>query len=67
MMIWLLGASAIVDRQDVIPAAVDSVGGQVEHLGMPVDPGNLLLLAHHGSGDGAIPILGVPEIGRAHV
>lgn len=42
--ILLLGASAIVDRGDVIPAALERVGGHVVHLGMPVDPGNLLMV-----------------------
>ena len=41
----VLGASATVDRRDVVPAAIERAGGTVEHLGMPVDPGNLTLLA----------------------
>ncbi|NJO67817.1 MAG: hypothetical protein HC826_02615 [Rhodospirillales bacterium] len=43
--ILVLGASAITDRRDVIPAAVTELGGDVIHFGMPVEPGNLLLLA----------------------
>ena len=39
--ILLFGASAIVDREDVIPAGLSAAGGRVVHLGMPVDPGNL--------------------------
>ncbi|MDH3201477.1 MAG: molybdopterin-binding/glycosyltransferase family 2 protein [Myxococcales bacterium] len=42
--ILLLGASAIVDRGDVIPSGLQKVGGEVVHLGMPVDPGNLLMV-----------------------
>lgn len=44
---WLLlfGASAIADRCDVIPQAVEQLGGQLIRYGMPMDPGNLLLLA----------------------
>jgi molybdenum cofactor cytidylyltransferase len=42
--ILVFGAAAIVDRGDVIPAAVCTAGGTVRHFGMPVDPGNLLLL-----------------------
>ena len=57
----LLGASAIVDRRDVIPAAIERAGGVILHLGMPVDPGNLLLLAQRG----ATPILGVPGCARS--
>src|SRR5262249_51379728 len=30
-------------RRDVIPAALEWVGVEIEHFGMPVDPGNLLL------------------------
>ncbi|MEM8971780.1 MAG: molybdopterin-binding/glycosyltransferase family 2 protein [Pseudomonadota bacterium] len=43
--ILIFGASAIVDREDVIPGGVVDAGGKVVHLGMPVDPGNLLLVA----------------------
>ena len=43
-LILIFGASAIMDRQDVIPRALRQVGGRVVHFGMPVDPGNLLLL-----------------------
>ena len=45
-MLLIHGASAIVDRRDVIPSAIEAAGGTVEHFGMPVDPGNLLLLGH---------------------
>jgi molybdenum cofactor cytidylyltransferase len=43
-MVLVAGASAITDRRDVIPAAIERAGGRIEHFGMPVDPGNLLLL-----------------------
>jgi molybdenum cofactor cytidylyltransferase len=43
-LVIVFGASAIADRRDVIPAAVEAVGGAIEHFGMPVDPGNLLLI-----------------------
>ena len=44
-LILVLGASAIQDREDVIPKGIVTAGGRIEHFGMPVDPGNLLLLA----------------------
>ncbi len=44
-LVIVFGASAIADRRDVIPAAVEAVGGEIEHFGMPVDPGNLMLIA----------------------
>ena len=55
--ILLFGGSAIVDRGDVIPAAIELAGGSVRHLGMPVDPGNLLLL---GDLTGRM-VIGVPS------
>src|SRR5260370_22608608 len=52
----VFGASAITDRRDVIPAAIEAFGGRIERFGMPVDPGNLLLLAARGD----MPIIGAP-------
>ncbi|WP_420412440.1 NTP transferase domain-containing protein [Roseibium sp.] len=57
----LFGASAVVDRADVLPAALEMAGGTVRHLGMPVDPGNLLML---GELDGK-PVLGAPGCARS--
>jgi molybdenum cofactor cytidylyltransferase len=57
----IFGASAITDRRDVIPAALEAAGGTVTHLGMPVDPGNLLML---GSLEGR-PIIGAPGCARS--
>jgi molybdenum cofactor cytidylyltransferase len=55
------GASAITDKADVIPAAVESAGGTVKHFGMPVDPGNLLLIGELGGR----PVLGAPGCARS--
>ncbi|MBX2885080.1 MAG: molybdopterin-binding/glycosyltransferase family 2 protein [Granulosicoccus sp.] len=45
---WIIifGASAISDRDDIVPAAIAAAGGTIERFGMPMDPGNLLLLAN---------------------
>jgi len=43
-LILVFGASAIVDRDDVIPLGIARAGGRLRRFGMPVDPGNLLLL-----------------------
>ncbi len=59
--IMVFGASAIVDRADVIPAALVEAAGTVLHLGMPVDPGNLMMLGRMGS----TPIIGVPSCARS--
>jgi molybdenum cofactor cytidylyltransferase len=60
-LVIVFGASAIADRRDVIPAALEAVGGRIEHFGMPVDPGNLLLL---GAARGR-PVLGAPGCARS--
>jgi molybdenum cofactor cytidylyltransferase len=57
----VFGASAITDRRDVIPAAIEAIGGRIERFGMPVDPGNLLLLAERGG----TPIIGAPGCARS--
>ena len=58
---FVFGASAISDRRDIIPAAIAASGGEIEHFGMPVDPGNLLLLAQlHG-----VPAIGLPSCARS--
>jgi len=60
-LILVMGASAIADRQDVIPAAIEASGGKVTRFGMPVDPGNLLVL---GERNGK-PIIGLPGCARS--
>lgn len=60
---WILiaGASAISDRNDVIPAAIVGSGGAVQRYGIPVDPGNLLLLGELGGST----VLGLPGCARS--
>src|SRR3954464_10275436 len=60
-MVVVFGASAIADRRDVIPAAIEAIGGRIEHFGMPVDPGNPMLI---GQARGQ-PILGAPGCARS--
>jgi molybdenum cofactor cytidylyltransferase len=60
-LILVFGASAIADRRDVIPAALEAVGGRIEHFGMPVDPGNLMLVGEMGGR----PVLGAPGCARS--
>jgi molybdenum cofactor cytidylyltransferase len=62
-LVIVFGASAIADRRDVIPSAITAIGGAIEHFGMPVDPGNLLLI---GSAAG-VPVLGAPGCARSPV
>lgn len=62
-LVIVFGASAIADRRDVIPAAITEIGGSIEHFGMPVDPGNLLLIGNAGG----VPVLGAPGCARSPV
>ena len=60
-LVIVFGASAIADRRDVIPAAVEAVGGRIEHFGMRVDPGILVLVAEARGR----PVLGAPGCARS--
>src|SRR5213079_2706612 len=55
-LVIVFGATATAHRRDVIPAAVEAIGGRIEHFGMPVDPGNLLLIAQARG----YPVVGAP-------
>ncbi|MGI9352119.1 MAG: NTP transferase domain-containing protein [Rhizobiaceae bacterium] len=60
-LVILFGATAISDINDVIPSAIEKSGGKNMRFGMPVDPGNLLLLSElHGK-----PVLGAPGCARS--
>lgn len=60
-ILLVFGASAVCDEDDVVPAGIRLAGGDVARVGMPVDPGNLLVL---GSLNGK-PVLGVPGCARS--
>ncbi|MFZ5510980.1 MAG: NTP transferase domain-containing protein [Pseudomonadota bacterium] len=60
-LILLSGATVTKDRGDVAPAAIVAAGGAVEHFGMPVEPGNMLLLARLGE----VPVLVLPGCARS--
>lgn len=60
-LLLIYGASAIVDRRDVVPEGIERAGGRIRHFGMPVDPGNLMLLADL---DGR-PVIGAPGCARS--
>jgi molybdenum cofactor cytidylyltransferase len=59
--ILVMGASAVADRADVIPAGIEQAGGTVLQVGMPVDPGNLLILGQIGNAR----VLGLPGCARS--
>lgn len=60
-MVVVFGASAMSDFEDVVPAAIARAGGRVIRAGIPVDPGNLLVI---GEIDGK-PVIGAPGCARS--
>ncbi|MGO8833771.1 MAG: molybdopterin-binding protein [Roseiarcus sp.] len=60
-LVVVFGASAITDRRDVIPSAIEACGGRIKHFGMPVDPGNLLLIGELAGK----PVIGAPGCARS--
>lgn len=60
-LVIVFGASAMTDPEDVIPAAIRLAGGEVTIAGMPVDPGNLLVLGYVGD----VPVIGAPGCARS--
>ncbi len=60
-LVVLFGASAVSDAEDVLPAAIRAAGGTVARVGMPVDPGNLLVLGKVGG----THVIGAPGCARS--
>lgn len=60
-LLLVQGASATIDPRDIIPEAIRRAGGQVERVGMPVDPGNLLCLGWLDDR----PVIGLPGCARS--
>jgi molybdenum cofactor cytidylyltransferase len=60
-LVLLAGETAIMDKHDLVPRAIERAGGNVEILGAPVDPGNLLMLGYLRD----VPILGAPGCARS--
>ncbi len=60
-LIVLAGETAIMDRHDIAPRAIERAGGVITCFGAPVDPGNLLMVGYL---DG-VPVLGAPGCARS--
>jgi len=60
-LIILAGETAVMDRHDIAPRAIERAGGAVVCFGAPVDPGNLLLIAYLGD----VAVLGAPGCARS--
>jgi molybdenum cofactor cytidylyltransferase len=71
-LIILAGETAIMDRYDIAPRAVERAGGAITCFGAPVDPGNLLMIGYFSPNNlqspisnPPIPILGAPGCVRS--
>ncbi|MBT3558367.1 MAG: NTP transferase domain-containing protein [Rhodospirillales bacterium] len=60
-LIIIAGATATVDRGDTVPSGIVHAGGNIDHFGMPTDPGNLLLYGHVDE----ITVIGMPGCARS--
>jgi molybdenum cofactor cytidylyltransferase len=60
-LILLAGETAVMHRNDMIPRAVEQSGGTIESVGVPVEPGNLMMLAYLGD----VPVLSAPSCARS--
>jgi molybdenum cofactor cytidylyltransferase len=60
-LIIVAGETAIMDRDDIVPRAVEHAGGSIICYGAPVDPGNLLMIAFLDQ----VPVLGAPGCVRS--
>lgn len=55
-LILVASISAIIDREDVVPAALLKAGGSITLHGVPVDPGTLLMMGYLDE----VPVVGAP-------
>jgi molybdenum cofactor cytidylyltransferase len=60
-LIMVCGAAGTKDRRDTIGAAIVAAGGRIERFGMPVEPGNMLLLGRLDE----VPLIVLPGCARS--
>ncbi|GAB1424401.1 molybdopterin-binding/glycosyltransferase family 2 protein [Thauera terpenica] len=60
-LVLVMGATISKDRADIVPTAIVAAGGSIEHFGMPVEPGNMLLTGRIGS----VPVFNLPGCARS--
>ena len=64
-VIFVFGASAISDIKDIIPQSLKANNGKIIRLGMPVEPGNLMLLGKIKTTQKNITFIGMPGCARS--
>lgn len=60
-LILAMGATSPSDAADVVPAAIVRAGGDLEQVGMPVEPGNMMVLGKLGQAH----VMGLPGCARS--
>ncbi len=60
-LILISGAAGTKDRRDTVPGGVTAAGGRIERFGLPVEPGNMLLMAWLDE----VPVLVLPGCARS--
>ena len=64
-LILVFGASAICDKNDIVPKSLKENNGKILRLGMPVEPGNLILLGEIKNKNKIIYFIGMPGCARS--
>ena len=64
-IILIIGSHAITHIKDVIPNAIKMSGAKIIRFGIPVEPGNLLLLSKFKSVERDIYIIGMPSCAKS--
>ena len=64
-IILIIGPHAITHIKDVIPNAISKSGAEIIRFGIPVEPGNLLLLSKFKSFNKDIYIIGMPSCAKS--
>ena len=64
-IILIIGPHAITHIKDVIPNAISMSGAKIIRFGIPVEPGNLLLLSKFKSSKKDIYIIGMPSCAKS--
>ena len=64
-LILIIGPHAITHLKDVIPSAVSKSGAKITRFGIPVEPGNLMLLSKIEKKNKTIFIIGMPSCSKS--
>ena len=64
-IILIIGPHAITHIKDVIPNAISKSGAKIIRFGIPVEPGNLLLLSKFKSSNKDMYIIGMPSCAKS--